>query len=324
MKTAILYLGIAAIGYFIGIRFGKILHRGSAIGIILAADVTVLIFIMGFRIGGNSEIVSQIKEIGLASLFMAIAGLVATIAGLFLLRKLLGYNRVAEKATLINEDKKETNEAERPPVLSKSTIRYLLALVTGYVLAYILVIKRGIVDEKMITDISGTVVTILLYILVFLVGEDMGNDGSFFTVFKTIGLRILLFPLVTGICTIVATLLCGLILPINVKESLAIACTFGWYSLGPTIIMDAGMISTGAYAFLTNFFRDMISLITIPVVASRIGYLETVGMPQAAAMDVCIGTFSSTTNQTTTMFAFASGAIFTAIIPILVPLLVSI
>ncbi|MBR5489465.1 MAG: LysO family transporter, partial [Firmicutes bacterium] len=55
---------------------------------------------------------------------------------------------------------------------------------------------------------------------------------------------------------------------------------------------------------------------------ARVGYLETVGMPCAAAMDVCIATITQATNKETAVYAFASGVLFTAAIPIVVPLIV--
>ena len=85
--------------------------------------------------------------------------------------------------------------------------------------------------------------------------------------------------------------------------------------------MEAGMISAGAYAFLTNFLRDMISILVIPWVADRFGYVETVGLPQAAAMDVCIATIEGATNKATTALAFFSGALFTIFIPVFLPII---
>ena len=46
------------------------------------------------------------------------------------------------------------------------------------------------------------------------------------------------------------------------------------------------------------------------------------GLPQAAAMDVCIATIEGATNKATTALAFFSGAVFTMVIPVLLPVIV--
>ena len=76
-------------------------------------------------------------------------------------------------------------------------------------------------------------------------------------------------------------------------------------------------------AFLSNFFRVIITLITVPIVAQKIGYVETTGMAVAASMDVCIGTIESSTNKTCAIIAFVTGCIFTFIIPVTMPIIVS-
>ncbi len=60
----------------------------------------------------------------------------------------------------------------------------------------------------------------------------------------------------------------------------------------------------------------------IPAVAKRVGWLETVGMSVAAAMDVCIGSITEATDKETALYAFASGVVYTVLIPLIVPMIV--
>ena len=76
--------------------------------------------------------------------------------------------------------------------------------------------------------------------MIFLVGVDLGLDGTAIRRFREVGIRVFIFPLVTGVATVMTVLVCGLFTPLTVKELLGIACTFGWYSLGPNIMMDYG------------------------------------------------------------------------------------
>ncbi len=326
MKIALLYLGIAAMGYLIAAFLSKEKDKFKWIGTVLPGIVTALIFLMGFRIGENEEVVGNIGTIGLQSLAMALISMTFTLTALSLLRRALGYDRYGMRRKG-GEDGDKAEEAEsgkkrKGKLFSKSTVRYLISVILGFALGYVLVLRTGAVTFETASNVTGLLVTYGLYLMVFLVGMDMGFDGSLPAVFRETGVRAIIFPLITAASTLVSMLVMKLFVSMTLKEMMAIGCTFGWYSLGPNIIMEAGMITAGAYAFLTNFLRDMISILVIPWVAETFGYIETVGLPQAAAMDVCIATIEGATNKATTALAFFSGAVFTIVIPVFLPILV--
>lgn len=326
MKIAFLYLGIAAIGYLIAAFLKKEKNRFKWIGAVLPGIVTALIFLMGFRIGENEEVVANIGTIGFQSLLMALVSMAFTLAATGLLRRALGYDRygMRKKSNVAREYAEDSGKGKKRKgkLFSKSTVRYLIAVILGFVLGYLLVLRTGLASFETASGITGTLVTYGLYLMVFLVGMDMGFDGSLPAVFRETGVRAFIFSLVFAASTLVSMLVMKLFIGLSFKEMMAIGCTFGWYSLGPNIIMEAGMITAGAYSFLTNFLRDMISILVIPWVAETFGYIETVGLPQAAAMDVCIATIEGATNKATTALAFFSGAIFTIVIPVFLPILV--
>ncbi len=320
MKIAFIYLGIAAIGYLIAAFLRKQKNSFSWIGKFLPMVVTFLIFSMGFRIGENEEVVSNLTTIGIQSLIIAVVSLAVCILVMTFVRRALGYDRYAMRGTGKGPEE-QNREKVKGKLLSASTIRYLIACVLGFFTGYLLVLRTGAVSYETASSVPGELVTIGLYIMVFLVGMDLGFDGSLPGVFRSAGLRAFVFPAATALATIITTVIMSLFVDLSAKEMACVGCTFGWYSLGPNIIMDAGMITAGAYAFLVNFLRDMISILIIPWVAQRFGYIETIGLPQAASMDVCIATIEGATNKAATALAFFSGAIFTIVVPVLLPII---
>ena len=328
MKTVIVYLGLAAAGYAAAIPLRTKKESFGWIGAFLMVLVRGLVLLMGFRIGANGEVVSNLAAIGLQSLFIAVTSLILTVAALHILRRAMGYDRYGRQAPSgktsaagVSASSGGTSAAAGS-VLNKSTVTMIFSVITGFLAGWLLVLKLGAVNYDAAYDLTGTLVTWGLYIMVFLVGLDMGFDSAIVSVFRQSGIKIMAFPAVIAAVTVAGVMVCSLITPLNLQESAAVACTFCWYSLGPNIIMDAGMVMAGAYAFLVNFMRVLLSLIFVPTVAARIGYLETVGMPCAASMDVCIATIQGATNKETAVYAFASGVVFTAAIPIIVPLIV--
>ena len=139
---------------------------------------------------------------------------------------------------------------------------------------------------------------------------------------KKIGYKIFILPIAIITGTLVFSALAGLLLPMTVKESMAIGSGFGWYSLAPIILADySSQIS--AISFLHNVMREFFSILLIPVIAEKFGYLETVSLPGAASMDVCLPIVEKTTNSTVAIYSFASGAVISIVVPILVPLFIS-
>lgn len=336
MKSFVIYLGMAAIGYLLATPFRKYRERLKWIGALLSAVVVTLVFAMGFRIGSNESILSELGTIGLYSVAFSVIPLITTVFLLHIVRKWMGFNHQGayKGADGAAGEKMETKERSNlseslPPtekkknILSNSTIRIAFAVILGSIIGYTAVVRSEWLDYEMTYHVSGIYITYALYLMIFLVGVDMGLDGTAMQRFRKVGMRVFIFPLVTGIATVTAVLVCGIFTPLSIKELLGIACTFGWYSLGPSVMMDAGLITAGAIAFLANFLRVIISLCTIPFVAKKVGYIEVTGMPVAAAMDICIATIEASANKSVAIYAFVSGCSFTVMVTTLVPFIVA-
>ena len=109
---------------------------------------------------------------------------------------------------------------------------------------------------------------------------------------------------------------------LSLKEALAVGAGFGWYTLAPGIIMEAGYITASAISFLHNVMRELFSILFIPLVAQKIGYIETTGMPGAAAMDVCLPIVEKATRSDIAVYSFVSGVILSILVPVLVPVII--
>ena len=169
----------------------------------------------------------------------------------------------------------------------------------------------------------GLMITIGLCILLFFVGLDMGLEGTVFTQIKTVGFRVLVIPVAVIGGSLLGAVVCGIILPLSMKEALAIGSGLGWYSLAPGIIIDHGLVVASAISFLHNIMREVLSFVLIPIVAKKIGYIETVALPGAAAMDVCLPIVERQTRSDIAIFSFVSGLVASFVVPVLVPLVLS-
>lgn len=168
-------------------------------------------------------------------------------------------------------------------------------------------------------DISEHILTVGLSVLLFFVGIDIGTDGTAFQKLKKVGFRILVFPFTIALGTLAGAAVGSLFLPISVQESLTVGAGFGWYSLAPIIISEKSA-ELSAISFMHNVLREFIALLAIPIVAKSVGYVETIALPGAAAMDVCLPLVEKSTSAEVAIYSFISGVVLSAAVPITVPI----
>lgn len=191
----------------------------------------------------------------------------------------------------------------------------ILAVVIGVTAGYLIV-------PDFLVQYMGTLMTVGLCFLLFFVGMDIGRQGSTLQDIKKMGLRILLVPVAVALGTMVGGLAAAVVLPMSVQDTLAVSAGFGWYSLAPALLADYSA-EVSAVSFLHNVLREVVGLVLIPIVAEKLGYLETVSLPGAASMDVCLPIVEKTTSGTIAVYSFVSGLAITILVPILVPLIIS-
>lgn len=171
-------------------------------------------------------------------------------------------------------------------------------------------------------DTTEHIVIGSLSILLFFVGLDIGREGTAWQSLKKTGIRILVFPFAVIAGTLAGAMAGSLILSVTMPEAMAVGSGFGWYTLAPLIIDPySGEIS--AMSFMYNVFREMFGIMLIPVVAKKIGYIESISLPGAAAMDVCLPIVEKTAGGDMVIYSFLTGMILSAAVPVLVPLFMS-
>ncbi len=172
-------------------------------------------------------------------------------------------------------------------------------------------------------DLSGfldSASSYMLFLLLFSVGIDMGLNKAVFARIRELGFKILLIP-----AGIVAGSLCGgaiasALLSLSTREGMAISAGLGWYSLSGVLITEAGNPVGGTISFLANVFREMLTFIIVPFVASHFNYYCAIAPAGATSMDTTLGIISRNTNGTIAVLSFVNGVICTLLVPILVPL----
>ena len=331
MADLFLYLGITVVGYFIGSKIRGYKERLLWTGKVQTVAITCLVLLMGMRMGSNSEITENLSTIGVSALVITLVTMMFSIGAIFITRKLMKIDKYGRLPSVDNEkmgvqddaaaDKAELEE-EKKGGINLMTVLIVIAVAVGMLIGYFVIRSAFEGNMESFENMAGLGIKIGLCLLLVFVGIDLGLDGTVVENFKRVGIRILAFPAVVVIGTLVGAGISGMLMGLSLKESLAVGAGFGWYTLAPGIIMEAGYITASAVSFLHNVMRELLSILFIPLVAQKIGYIETTGMPGAAAMDVCLPIVEKSTRSDIAVYSFVSGVILSILVPVLVPVII--
>ena len=331
MADLILYLGITVVGYIIGSKVRQHKDKLPWTGKVQMVAITILVLLMGMRMGSNAEITQNLKTIGLSALIMTLVVMAFSIAAIFVTRKMMKIDRFGRLKGSEAEGQTEgetasddlhAEEEEEKKGGNLMTVLIVIAVIIGMVIGYFIIRDAFSGNMGAFDEAAGLGIKIGLCLLLIFVGLDLGLDGTVLENFKRVGLRILAFPAAVIIGTLVGAAVASPFLGLSLKECLAVGSGFGWYTLAPGIIMEAGYLTASAVSFLHNVMRELLSIVFIPLVAKKIGYIETTGMPGAAAMDVCLPIVEKSTRSDIAVYSFVSGVILSILVPVFVPLIV--
>jgi uncharacterized membrane protein YbjE (DUF340 family) len=191
-------------------------------------------------------------------------------------------------------------------------IKYIIpALVTGTIVGYVINSVSVEFPSFWVTDylFNGS-----LYLLLFVMGLAFGIDREAGAKLKSKGLKILVFPFVVALGSIVGGLIGGLVFSLNLYGSMAVTAGYGWYTLtGPLLAQTLGA-EWGALGFTTNFLRELITILSIPLIV-KVDRLAPVASGGATTMDTTLPVIVRYCGSDVLITAFSSGFILSLVAP---------
>lgn len=180
-------------------------------------------------------------------------------------------------------------------------------------------ILSGLIMPDAVQGKTGLLMDVGLCLLLFFVGIDLGGNSEIFKNLKKAGFKILIVPVATIAGSLLGGVVCSVLFRMDIFGALAVSSGMSWYTLSAIIITPVSP-ELGAIAFLTNVFREMMAFVCIPIIAMRIGYLETIAAGAAISMDTGLPMITKNTNQEVAVIAFISGVIISLSVTVLVPI----
>jgi len=166
--------------------------------------------------------------------------------------------------------------------------------------------------------------TYALFLLMFLVGISIGADKNAFKIMQKINLKILLVPLLVIIGSLLGTALISVLLSdVTTAEAMAVGAGFGYYSLSGIFISQISGAELGVVALLSNIFREIITLVAVPIFVRYFGKLSGIASGGATSMDTTLPVIVKFTGKEYGIISIFSGIVLTLLVPVLVPLILN-
>jgi len=298
--------------------------KSRVVDAIIKAVLWFLLFGMGFRIGNNALLRSQLETMGvlaLATAAFSIAGscLATLLASCFVPGMRKPKDRGPDATSDAYADRqapaRRPSEQKRPLVRHgllkyiKTPIRLLCIVILGVVAGYL--VPAAAFDAGKITGWT-------LDALLFFIGMQFYQSGaSLKGVFSSpVALAV---PLATAVGTLAASLLLVPLFSLTPGKAMALAGGFGWYSLSGVLITNMGDPFLGSVSFLANLLRESLAFVLIPFLGkSRVPTLA-VSVGGATAMDVTLPLIEQSAGPWIVPISFVSGALLSLLVPVLVP-----
>lgn len=302
-------IAAVALGAWLGSRPGVRTRPLPWLGKLQLAALMILILSLGVKLGADDEVIASLGQIGWTAFLITVAAMAGSVLALWLLRRFV--LRLDRQGRAAGSALGEEAGGEGGRKADNSLTKWIVGAVALGMLAGYFVVPEAVVAY------CGQVIDLGLYLLLFLVGMDMGRQGTVVSDIRAAGFKVLLIPVGVAAGSLLAAALVGLLLDIGPKDAMAVAAGLGWYSLAPTLLAPYSL-PVSAVCFLSNVMREVFSILAIPLVARRIGFVESVALPGAAAMDTVLPVVVGATHERITIYSFTSGVVLSLAVPLLV------
>lgn len=158
---------------------------------------------------------------------------------------------------------------------------------------------------------------IAVYAMLAAVGLTLGFDVRAWRILRDLRGWVVLVPLVIVIGTFLGGLAAWSVLDMSLRDVMAVAAGFGYYSLSTMLINQLADVSLGSMALVSNMVRELVTLLFAPLMARAFGGLGPLSAAGAAS-DTCLPAIIRTSGERNTILGIFSGMVLTVAVPFFV------
>ena len=288
-------LGALVLGY--GIKNLPI--SDSVLNKTLVYIVVLILFVMGYELGSSSsDLLSQLISLSRIVVTFTIALFLANFYACYWLLK-------------------KVNRSLRKPLHHSQNANFFqFAKESGkYVAIIIIGMWVGVFIKHPLHELSE-VISLLLFILLFIIGHQMRANGVSLisVILNRNGLKLATLIIISSfVAGSIAAYICG----IRWANGLILSSGFGWYTLSSILTGNLIDQNYGAMAFFIDFIREVIAIILIPSLGQRYP-ASMVGYCGGTAMDFSLPVIKQNLHEECVILAISSGMLLSIAVPVLI------
>ena len=153
-------------------------------------------------------------------------------------------------------------------------------------------------------------------------GVSLGSTKGVWQYIEKLGFRILFMPLAIFAGCVLGGIISGLVLDVPLSWSAVSAGGMGYYSLTGAFLTESFGVEAGTYGFVVNVSRDVFTVILLPLL-TKISKGSPIASGAAGCMDTMLVPVTGAVGPELGMVALISGTILTFLVPLWLPLGVS-
>jgi uncharacterized membrane protein YbjE (DUF340 family) len=196
----------------------------------------------------------------------------------------------------------------------------MIAIILSALAIGIIIGILGLTPQAVSVNLN-TCIMIMLCLLLFVIGMDMSQNKGVITQIRRVGWKIVLLPLFIAAGSIAGSLVASLIIGMRPGYGMAIGAGFGWYSLSAVMLTGLVGAKIGTMALLANVFREMLSIVIMPLVVKYFGKIAAIAPGGATTMDTTLPVVVQYAGSEMSVISFVSGFILSMLVIVLVPFL---
>lgn len=295
-----------------GMLAGYVLRRKRLAVIQPAITVLIwaLLYLLGVEVGGNEAIINSLHTLGMEAAVMTLGGTLGSVTAALLLWKALARGRKARTT------------GNTAPAGGGSMLRALRGslVIVGFFALGVASSLAGLVPGH----VGARVSFYALCALMTCVGMGVGNDPETLKNFRSLNPRLVFLPAMTIAGTLAGTALVSLILTHrSLSDCLAVGSGFGYYSLSSIFITEYRGAELGTVALLANISRELLTLLTAPLLVRWFGPLAPISAGGATTADTTLPVITRVSGQEFVVLSIFHGFVTDFSVPFLVTLFCS-
>lgn len=213
-----------------------------------------------------------------------------------------------------------------------SSLYILFAFAGGIIISHLQFCPRALLHPSLVPW--------AFYFLLLCVGVGMGSDLRWVGILRQYSYKVIFIPLVVSLGTLAGGLLAALCLSfvssgltapdaapglnLDFRDTMAVAAGFGYYSLSSLLLNGLAGPAVGSVALLANLLRELLSLVTLPLMVRWFGRMAPIGAGASTSMDTCLPLIAAHCGEVYGIMAVFSGMVLTLAVPLILPLFYSI